>query len=545
MQCDLKRPSCSQCIRAGKGCYGYRDPLSMMFKNESDVVAKKAEQRYERLAMGKVSSLTKRAVAVPSGNQVITSSTIIKYIPLTNEQANPKFYTRYPSPESIASPLIPSIEDQAQGFFISNYISQPSIVPRGQFEWVTEMLTQSNVEDILRCSIRAVSLAGFANATKNRGIMQQAQIAYMSALRSTNNALGVKETAIKDSTLVSVIMLGLYENFVMEDKRSIQAWARHVDGACALIKLRGQDQFKSDIGRRVFHQFYGTALLVALASERPVHAGMKELYEAMTPSSDYTVHGREYTTRLIEIIHRTINLNQDRRTDPATIVATALQIDRDLDSIKEIMPYVWRYDTIHLRQPSEHHFGTTYHVYIDPWIAQMWNNLNTSRIYLYKIVQENLARSWTQYDPPLYSQNEYNSFKARANEVIVTTTAAILASVPQIVGMIPFPDLRTAKRRALDPRPDESALMCKLQPPGTYLNAAQSTHMHHLIWVLYTVGQNDLVSSAMRQWVIDILLFVALRIGTLQAVILADELKALQQARSPYQSLHMNMVVGR
>lgn len=114
-------------------------------------------------------------------------------------------------------------------------------------------------------------------------------------------------------------MLGMYENFVFQDKGSIQAWAKHIDGACALLNLRGKDQFRSELGRRLFHQFYGIILLVALETGRAVHPGMHELYQVMTPSSDYSVHGRQWTTHLIDVIHSAINLNQDKATDPKTV----------------------------------------------------------------------------------------------------------------------------------------------------------------------------------------------------------------------------------
>ena len=52
--------------------------------------------------------------------------------------------------------------------------------------------------------------------------------------------------------------------------------------------------------------------------------------------------------------------------------------------------------------------------------------------------------------------------------------------------------------------------------------------MHHLIWPLYAAGSSDLASDGMRQYAIDMLHFIALRIGTQQAVVLAGGLKGMQ-----------------
>jgi hypothetical protein len=499
----------------------------MMFKNESDVVAKKAEKRYEVLAKRKEpSSSSQRGASPPETTSpetwdyrhYSTSST-------TNTQMIP--YTRYPTPESMTRELVPSIEDQALGFFLGNYVGKPTIVPRGQFEWVTELLTQPVVDDILLQSVKATSLASLANATKSPRIMQQAQAAYGSTLRITNNALHNKETATKDSTLISVIMLAMYENFVIPDRQSMDVWAKHVDGACALLNLRGDEQFQSDLGRRLFHQFYGVVLLVALQTGRAVHRGMHDLYRAMTPKSDYSVHGRAWTTRLIDAMHDGIHLNQDKHTDPKTMVTKAVNIDREMDEIKALMTGIWTYEVVHLEQPSEFLHGSIYHIYLDPWIAQMWNNVNSCRMCLYKIIRENLAKGWTQYNPPLFLQHEYESIKIAAEATQRAISAAIVASVPQVLGMIPFPDPTTAKRRASNPRTNEPLPPRQLLPPGTFSDAR--TNVIHLIWPLYAAAQIDLVTPGMRQWAIDTLQYIALRIGTRQAVVLAEELKEIQR----------------
>ena len=41
----------------------------------------------------------------------------------------------YPTPESmVAMEILPSIDEHALGFFISNHVSPPALVPRGQYE---------------------------------------------------------------------------------------------------------------------------------------------------------------------------------------------------------------------------------------------------------------------------------------------------------------------------------------------------------------------------------------------------------------------------
>ncbi|KAH8726274.1 hypothetical protein GQ44DRAFT_614082 [Phaeosphaeriaceae sp. PMI808] len=529
VKCDQKRPSCSQCIRAGKVCHGYRDALSMMFRNENEVVAKKAEKRYEVLAKQKITPpLKKKELATPESESSEDWEFGCDPLPASmNMQVVSR--TRYPTPESMCREIVPSIEAQAIGFFLGNYVARPKIMPRGQFEWVTKILKQPNTEAIVQYSINATSLAGFANATKNPVIMQQARAAYVTALRMTNNALLVQETAIKDSTLMSVIMLGLYENFVFQDKRSIQAWARHVDGACALFNLRGKDQLQSITGKTLFLQFYGIVMLVALETGRCMHSGMHELYLTMTAPADYSVYGVQWNFRFVDVMYKSINLKQDRHTDPKTMVATAFKIDHEIDEMKVIMPEIWTYEAIELEQLSEHLFNRTYNIYLDPWIAQMWNNLNSCRLGLLAVIRENLTKGWTRCDPPVFSQEEYESNMIIAEELIRSTSADIVASVPQITGMLPFPDPPSAVHLASNPKIDESSRVHKLHPPGTFLDPTRSNYLVHVIWPLYSASKIDLATPEMRQWAIEILHYVALRIGNRQAVVFADELSAIQR----------------
>ncbi len=46
VQCDKAKPICSQCVRVGNACTGYRNPLDQMFRDESDSVIRRAQKSY-------------------------------------------------------------------------------------------------------------------------------------------------------------------------------------------------------------------------------------------------------------------------------------------------------------------------------------------------------------------------------------------------------------------------------------------------------------------------------------------------------------------
>lgn len=169
-----------------------------------------------------------------------------------------------PKAEIMALQPTLNIDTQAQGFFLTNYAGAADFPQGGQFEWIPQLLSRPNIEGTLRESFRALSLAIFANAAKSPAVMRKARIAYGSALEETNRALMSHEAAVKDSTLVSVILLGMYEGTVYTDKSSIDRWSKHVSGAYTLFMLRGKSQFETELGRRIFQQSYGVALFFTL-----------------------------------------------------------------------------------------------------------------------------------------------------------------------------------------------------------------------------------------------------------------------------------------
>ncbi|KAF2474639.1 uncharacterized protein BDR25DRAFT_167916, partial [Lindgomyces ingoldianus] len=528
VKCDQKRPSCGQCLRIGKECHGYRDPLQMMFKNESDVVARKANMRYQELSKGKspISSRWKRSHT--SDNDSTSSGAS----PASSTTSNHQFALRTgPSAhkKSMTRELMPPLEDQAVGFFFSNYVLTPTLVPRGQFDYLHELVNQHGAEKILQTAVTAAGLAGLGNATKCPHISKKAREEYVTALRMTNKALTLQETATKDSTLISVLMLGMYENFTFQTKDSQKAWTEHINGATTLINLRGIKQFYQSVSRRIFQQFYGTALLTCLQNRVAVPTGMTELWEAGTQINDYSIPGKEWTTCMIRFMLRVINLSGDSDSDPASMVASATKLDRELDTLKALIPNIWKYETVVLEEPLESVHSGFYHIYLDPWIIQMWNHLRSVRLNLHKLIREQLLKSLDQA-PTFFDTHETGAQILISEQVMRTAAMGICATVPQVTGQIPFPVpsattavyADSAKSSDLfdieDPR-------FKIHPPGTFLNPSRPTGMAYLIWPLYAAGVMDLCSEGMRDWVIDRLFYLGLKIGTRQAVVFAEELR--------------------
>lgn len=516
--------------------------MELMFRNESAVVALKAKTKYQQLSKEKEKKVQREKELQSSssssssgseddiafsGSDGSWPSTPAAELQLISRARGRSFGDMTPE-------LTPSIEDQAIGFFISNFVVQPTFVPRGQYDFLPELLNQPHTERILQTSVTAAGLAGLANATKCSRIMRQAQQQYVNALSMTNRALRNANTAARDSTIISVIMLGLYENFRSESKQDTKQWAKHVNGACTLINMRGPEFLHTKMGHRLFQQFYGTALLVAFQTRTPVPKSIVELWETNAKLGDYSVSGKVWTTEIVRFMRAAIDLVADTTSDPLSLVNSALQRDEDLNALYALLPNIWKHETVYLEKPVEHVQGNNYHMYLDPWIVQMLNNLRSVRLILHDLIRDQLSKGVQQY-PPLFTQEQVTIQANASAKIIRKAVTEICATVPQVTGQIPFPDLSpiTPKMEMLfsdlfDPHDP----MFQLRPPGTYFDPMKPRGLHNLIWPLYSAAFRGLTSPDLKEWAAKILYFVALKTGTRQAAVLADEVK--QAARTGF-----------
>lgn len=160
--------------------------------------------------------------------------------------------------------LPPTLEERATSFFIANYVVGPGGPTNGH---LNALKTTYEYDDNLMASMKAVGLAGFANVENSLEVMEQARMEYCKALRLTNIALQLSETARKNSTLLSIKVLSMYETVTGSSQKSLEVWADHIRGASALIKLRGSEQLEMPEGRRLVIHVTSYILITCMQRE--------------------------------------------------------------------------------------------------------------------------------------------------------------------------------------------------------------------------------------------------------------------------------------
>lgn len=218
-QCDQTRPACNRCVKSNRTCPGYRDQLSLLFRDESRSVAQKANANLRsanRSSSNNSSPATTfdslQVVDVPS-ELVTTPHNFGPKTPSTCWEVAPRQHGHDEADSQL--PLYYSLRGsdrfQAACFFFNSY------------SWVHSGLMQDcDLHGELppsapmgkQAMIKAMISAGMASLSNLHG-SQPMRIAacreYSQALQWTNRAISDRKQATEDTTLGAILCLTLFE----------------------------------------------------------------------------------------------------------------------------------------------------------------------------------------------------------------------------------------------------------------------------------------------------------------------------------------------
>ena len=220
MQCDKLKPDCSQCIRVGKKCPGYRDQLSLMFRDESSKVMQKAHAQW---GVGEGPDTSSQAST--SGSVLNDPSSSKSPLSLSShDQSSPT--ESFPSPPAshagssvttnqtstevsrLHSSVMPSLDEQGFQFYVNRYLIGHPDEPRNSeelksYEWL--------FNPALRDASAALGLAALSNIRGDAELMTDARQRYGKALRTAGELIQSNNAPIIDLASRLVVMLAMFE----------------------------------------------------------------------------------------------------------------------------------------------------------------------------------------------------------------------------------------------------------------------------------------------------------------------------------------------
>ncbi|PSR99229.1 hypothetical protein BD289DRAFT_402951 [Coniella lustricola] len=283
IKCDETKPGCLKCKKAQKQCPGYRDAFEIKLRDETQSTIRKAKAAAE-VPQAKTDctfgSLECTTLSSPSAvspvldweTTPVSESTNVDLSMIrsrsdtdlssstdsVNGSISPSFSGTRPwfesqSPLFEPSPVSPlllglqtPLDEQATCFFLSSFVLNQS--PGNQnynlFSFILRILGWGGINDTpFPMAFTAVCLAAFAGRPDARHLLQKSRIYYSTALLQLKEAIKDEARAKHDTSLATAILLSLYEGLACESD-SMVGWSNHLDGAKALLRVRGKGVIK-------------------------------------------------------------------------------------------------------------------------------------------------------------------------------------------------------------------------------------------------------------------------------------------------------------
>lgn len=200
-------------------------------------------------------------------------------------------------------------------------------------------------------------------------------IHYTKALSLTKVTIQHPDLAKKDSTILAILLLDLYEKITTKENNFEGAWAAHICGALSLVQLRGDQQF-NDLKTLLLLRHLSTNLLIScVASHRPVSSELIALRSGIAARFPKPCDPKWRESDLIVGFTR-IRLNiKGGVFSGEDAISSLIQLDRKFSRLAAEVPPTWGYKTIRVDEKSNHHYEMYHHLHTAENSAQMWNML--------------------------------------------------------------------------------------------------------------------------------------------------------------------------
>lgn len=438
--------------------------MDLCFRDESQAVARKVQKKQKQLPIQDVGKLRSRK---PTQSQ---SPTLDSALISPDLCAN---FASFDLASAISKTLTLPIEEIATSHFFSTY------VPDGHFHYLPQLYSDIGPESSLFPVVHAVAIANLSREMRAPELQAEAQSQYARALAATNRALVCPKTAVQDSTLASVLLLSLFETMTQQYRQMSSSWSSHIEGATALLKLRGLEQFDSKLGSQLYIQVSSSIRISSAQRCTRVSAEFLDFNEMAMPLLD----ADNPILRLSLLVDAFAKFREaianKHVEDSEFIIDSALQLDQSVLMLLSTLPDGCDYKVIHVAKSEPGVFEGITHKYRDHRVAQLWNSLRMIRIFLneaaHREISALIGADYESYG--LDVPTEWILLQEMCARNAQRIASDICASVPQFTKM----------------------------SPGQPLAVATAAF---LMWPLSAAGESYLSPEPLRQYAIDRLKFL-------------------------------------
>ena len=342
----------------------------------------------------------------------------------------------------------PSSQERGTAFFFSRYVTMAENASHQRFDflydiWKPGLLSADRQLDGVMASMTAVGLVGISQLTHSEEIIDSARKSYGTALCLTNEALRDEREALKDTTMLSILILGVYEMMAEPGMKTMTTWQDHINGAVVLATLRGASQFQTRAGVRMFKMLCESVTISCMQRKAPMPEELVALHDALY-ASQTQVHepGSFSDVDLSRPIFLVLQACHDVSKTGLTGNLDALlermdAIEAEFERTVSAFPADCRYKELKVTRPHTAVFRDVCHIYANVPAAFVWNWLRTGRIAVLETVMSAIQKHFP--DPGAQGELVPPKYKAafqQARRKLELVNSSVVASVPQHFGLL-------------------------------------------------------------------------------------------------------------
>jgi hypothetical protein len=381
-----------------------------------------------------------------------------------------------------------SLHSQARDAFFAHYVTGKSKT----WDFLIQFYHPLDAPKHLELCIEAASLGYLSHLVYSDVAMKIARERYGKALGLMNTVLRSSEIASKNTTLLSSLMLDLFEKIT--NNKPQDHWSTHINGALGLVEVLGLQTFDDPAAIRILVRLSTNLLISCVASKTHVPYKLIILRKHVAKHISVADDPKWKLTDLM-IIYATLRANMRcghlSKYDGLRHIS---QLDAKLNSLALEMPATWQFYTTIPDNKSDFLYNHHIDTYPDRYITQTWNVLRLVRLLL-----NETAVKLHRLEPAISDADFPEMTVMMAMTNIKKLSDEICASAPQ------YTDCKVAIQRKL-PNLDlaQSFIQTNCLPHET----SQNLDCYALIFPLYVVAHSFNTSNKTREWVIKQLHYI-------------------------------------
>jgi hypothetical protein len=226
----------------------------------------------------------------------------------------------------------PVHEDLAVKHFMDHHLGRDS--RSAQFGYLPDYYSHGGFKYAeLQHSLKAVGLAGYARLTQRADLLYPATKSYVAAVRNINNAMSGPNLADREATLISVMLLSMFEVMITPRALGLENLTKHLQGAMSIAALFVKKAKLTELHRRLLGTVVQASTIAYWIQNKPLPPEFPSILKEAKFHQD-SIHAR-FLHIIVDLIGFRAAREQGTYLSSRDVCAEAQRLDNSLSHFAE------------------------------------------------------------------------------------------------------------------------------------------------------------------------------------------------------------------